>query len=173
MTVETLMAGSVLARSSFYVYFSNREEVIRRLIAGIAEEVSEFAERWLVGVSGQQDIGAALAGVANLYRGHGRVLRALADASATDSEMEAIHAELIHMLVAATEQGIVREQERGASVVADPRQVARLLVTMTERIANDTWGRDADPESRGTLEALVHVWSWSIYGQPPALDEAQ
>lgn len=169
MTVETLMEHSVLARSSFYVYFQDRHEVLRALIATIAEEIVEFSEAWVAGAHGKENVEEALKDVARLYAEHGRVLRALADGATVDPELEAIHAELVRMLIAATKEGIAREQERGTSVVTDAHEVARALVLMTERLANETWGRAESPNvADGTLDALIHIWCWSIYGEPPA-----
>jgi AcrR family transcriptional regulator len=174
MTVETIMDRSILARSSFYVYFTDRHEVIVRLIGQIADEIQVFADRWLMGVNGKDDVRAALFGVADLYRRHGTVLRALADAASGDPELEEIHATLIRMLVDATQRGIAREKERGVNVVGNPFHTSRALVHMTESIANDAWGRPGENvETDEIIESLVHIWCWSIYGEPPKLGDSE
>ncbi len=163
------MEYSVLSRSSFYVYFEDRHEVLRALIADIAGEVVEFSRTWVGGDGGKNGVIASLKSVKKLYRKHGRVLRALADGAAVDLELEQIHAELARILFESTQSGIEREQERGASVVKDAKQVARALVLMTERIANVSWGSAGVGANNGdeVLAALEHIWCWAIYGEGP------
>ena len=66
MNVDTLMQRSALGRSSFYVYFRDRYEVVQALIAGILKEVDLFAETWISGDQGTEDIKYALMKVQQL-----------------------------------------------------------------------------------------------------------
>ena len=99
-----------------------------------------------------------------MFETHGRVLRAIADASTEDAEVEQAYRGLIEGFVEATAARIEREVAAGRSDVADPvahRRGAR--VDERALLQRDARPRAVDDADR-VAEALVRIWSATIYG---------
>ena len=168
LSVEEVMARTSLSRSSFYVYFRDRHALLLRVVEQIGDELFAMADRWLSG--GQdpsQDIWDALSGVVDVYAAHGPVMRAIADASAVDPEVEAVYHALLQRFIDAT-AAHVREEEAVGRVapVADPEDCAFALVWMTERYLSLSLGR---PPGRVEHETAVHtlheIWLRALYAR--------
>ena len=168
LTVDELMSRTGLSRASFYVYFRDRHHLIMRLTERIGGELFEMSDRWLRG-SGDpiEDARAAVEGIAAVYAEHGPVLRAIADASSHDPEVESIYHGLIERFVDATTNRICEEVATGRIQPLDPRETARALVWMNERYLLEALGRlPQDPVDR-VVETLWAVWVRALYQHLP------
>src|ERR687895_955254 len=87
VSVGAIMAATTLSRKSFYVYFRDRYDLLSHLVEPLgAERDAIVAELWRDGADMAAGGRAALVALAGLYARHGRLLRALAEASSQDRE---------------------------------------------------------------------------------------
>lgn len=172
ITVAEIMAGTGLKRPAFWVHFRDRQDVIVRILQGVAGELLVVSNRWLASDGNpEQDILAAFEGIAEVYAEQGAVLRALADASASDEQTEGVYRGVVEGLVDATAAKIRREQSAArVSPRIDPEHTARALVWLNERYLYETLGRRPDSDPGPVVAVLGRIWLATLYGVTPGPD---
>ena len=164
LTIDEVMDGTGLSRPSFYVYFRDRHHLALKLIEEIGSEVFATAADWLEGDGDDVEVlRAAIRGTASVFEVHGPVLRAIADASTEDAEVEGAYRGLVEGFVDASAQRIERDVAAGRSSVADPRRTAAALVWMNERLLSELLGREPADDADAVAEALYGAWRATIY----------
>ena len=172
MKVEDVMARTGLSRPAFYAYFTDRYELVTRLLEGIGGLLFAVDRRWLVGDpgAGREESAAvlreALGGGAETFRRYGPVLRAISDAASYDERVEEVYrGGLIERLILAVEARISRDMEAGITPAElDPMETARALVFMTERYLIDAYGTPRANNTDAVVRTLQKVWSSTLYG---------
>jgi TetR/AcrR family transcriptional regulator, ethionamide resistance regulator len=164
LTVDEVMARTTLSRPSFYVYFRDRHQLILRLVDRIGAELFAMADRWLEGHQDPRaDARAAIEGVAAVYAEHGPVLRAIADASCYDPEVEAIYRALVQRFIDATAKRIGEDLAAGQIEPLDAPETARALVWMNERYLTESLGRPSPEPLATVVETLWTIWVRALY----------
>ncbi len=163
LTIDEVMDGTGLSRPSFYVYFRDRHHLALRLLEQIGSEVFASAGRWLEG-DDPEDLRRAVRGTAGVFEAHGPMLRAIADASTEDAEVEQAYRGLVEGFVEVAALRIERDVAAGRSSVADPRRTAAALVWMNERTFSEKLGREPADDPDALADALFGVWRAAIYG---------
>jgi len=169
LSVASVMARTGLGRSSFYVYFNDVTELLRRLTERLEGEFFEVSSVWLADDSGLDTLDAArrsTEGIVDVYVRHGPVLRALADAAATRPEVADIFRYgVIDHFIDAVERRCAQQHARGHIPHPIPRGVCRALVLMTERFLAETLGGHESEDVRTTADTLHTIWARVLYGR--------
>ena len=160
ITVQQLADDVALSRTGFYFHFEHTRDVLLTAATGIATDLYEAAELWL----GDDDAGfdeleASLARIAEDYRSHGPVLRAVCEAAAYDDALRAERRRIIGRFIVATRRRLERStpgQTRGLQAAA--------LVWMTERTLLEHVATDGDDPVQVSA-ALAHIW-WAALDDP-------
>lgn len=172
LEVEELMKRTTLKRSSFYMYFKDRNDLIINLIESITEEMFAAADRWLTGSEDPiADIRSALEGVANVYKTHGPVLIAIVEASHHDDEVErAYRWGLLERFIQAVAKRLRAEIRAGRTDLKRPEATAQALLLMNERYLAETLGRSPGQRVGPVVQTLQQIWVRTIYGAnaPPS-----
>jgi TetR/AcrR family transcriptional regulator, ethionamide resistance regulator len=164
LTIDEVMDGTGLSRPSFYVYFRDRHHLALKLIEEIGSEVFATAADWLEGDGDDLEVlRVAIRGTAGVFEVHGPVLRAIADASTENAEVEGAYRGLVEGFVDASARRIERDVAAGRSSVADPRRTAAALVWMNERLLSELLGREPADDADAVAQALYSVWRAAIY----------
>ena len=167
VTVGAIMEATTLSRKSFYVYFENRYDLLRRLVEPLAEERDAIIEP-LLGPGVDMATGAreALVRLAELYATHGRLLRALAEASGEDHEAKRAWREFLEPVVQAHAAKIDDEIERGRirGIAAEP--TARALIGMNLQYFFDELVDAPKPDPAAAAETLLAIWERALYYRP-------
>lgn len=166
LTVDAVMARTGLSRPSFYVHFRDRHQLVLRLVEHIGDALFVQAERWLRGSGGapEDEVRAAVGGVAKIYAEHGRVLGALSDASADDPVLRAMYSSLVERFVEATAEHLGQEIAAGRVRALDARETARALVWMNEAYLTASFGRDqAGVPVATVVTTLTTIWLRVLY----------
>jgi TetR/AcrR family transcriptional regulator, ethionamide resistance regulator len=168
VTVGALMSATTLSRKSFYVYFDNRYDLLRRLVEPLREERDAIcAELWREGTSMATGGRAALLRLTELYATHGALLRALAEASSQDHEARRAWSEFIEPVIEAHAAKIREETARGQIAGIDPERTARALIGMNLQYFFDELVDNPDPDLASTAETLLVIWARALYGETP------
>ena len=163
LTIDEVMAGTGLSRPAFYVYFRDRHDLVLRLIQEIGAELFEMADKWLKG----GDLRAGIEGVVSVYAQHGRVLRAISDASVDDPDVEQAYHALVHSFIEATTDHIRVEQKKdGRASGMTARRTASALVWMNERYLSICLGGEKQARPKDVAETLHQVWTRTLYLEP-------
>jgi TetR/AcrR family transcriptional regulator, ethionamide resistance regulator len=165
LTVDEVMRRTELSRPSFYVYFTDRHQLVLRVVEHLGAELFAMSDRWLRGTGeGPELAREALEGVVQVYADHGPVMRALADAASDDPGVEQAYNAIVQAFVDATARHIEDEIAAGRILQLDARETARALVWMMERYLNLSLGRDPQTSREAVSEALTTIWTRVLYG---------
>lgn len=169
VTVDEVMRRTGLKRPAFYVHFRDRHDLALRVVQHIGRELFAIAEHWLSGSDPVNDAHKTLSGIVAVYREHGRVLRALADAAVTDAKVEQAYRGMVADFITATARHIRTEQARGhVSPGLHADETARALIWLEERYLAEALGRDPQADPEVVLEVLRRIWMGCLYGKLPA-----
>jgi AcrR family transcriptional regulator len=165
LTVDEVMRRTDLSRPSFYVYFSDRHQLVLRVVEHLGSELFTMSDRWLSGTGeGPELARQALDGVVAVYVEHGPVMRALADAAADDPGVEQAYTALVQSFVDATARHIEQEIAAGRILPLDPYETAKALVWMMERYLMLSLGRQPLTPAQAVADTLATIWTRVLYG---------
>lgn len=170
LTVDEVMSRTTLSRPSFYVYFRDRHHLAVRLVEGIGEALFAMSNRWLSGTNGDDpraDVRESLRGVATVWREHGLVLHAIADAAGHDPEVERVYHGLVEQFVVATTKRIEADIAAGRIAPIDAAPTAGALVWMNERYLQMTLGRLSQTSFDTVVDTLATIWTRTLYTDAP------
>jgi AcrR family transcriptional regulator len=115
-----VMARTGLGRSSFYVYFRDAPDLLRRLLERIEGELFAAAQTWLRGGGDVlADARRAVADVVEVYVRHGPVLRAVHDATRVDPRIAELGRVMVEHFTEAVCAGAVGDRRRPAGPAGD------------------------------------------------------
>jgi AcrR family transcriptional regulator len=165
LTVDEVMRRTELSRPSFYVYFTDRHQLVLKVVEHLGSELFTMSDRWLRGTGEGPDIArAALDGIVAVYVEHGPVMRALADAAADDRGVEQAYHQLVQSFVDATARHIEEEIAAGRVLPVDAVETAKALVWMMERYLTLSLGREPATPATSVADTLATIWTRVLYG---------
>jgi AcrR family transcriptional regulator len=165
MTVEDVMSRTGLSRPSFYEYFRDRHHLVVKLVERFGNSTYAAAEQWLAGQGEPlNDLRTGVERLIGMYAERGYLLRALADASSHDAQVEEIYRATLNRLIEAAAARIRAGLENGAVRQLDSSEVAAALVLMNERYLMERFGREPKADPRQVTETILAIWSRVLYG---------
>jgi AcrR family transcriptional regulator len=162
LNIERIATRAGISRTAFYFYFRDKRELLMRLTTDVNEQLIAVASTWW---SGDGDIRAALAGIAELYREHAALFRATVEVATYDEEVAQFWRGLVGRFTAATEERIRSEQEAGRALPGDPHALAFALTWMTERSMYQQYVQGSPAELDTLVDALAAIFSRTVYGE--------
>jgi TetR/AcrR family transcriptional regulator, ethionamide resistance regulator len=165
LTVDEVMRRTDLSRPSFYVYFTDRHQLVLKVVEHLGSELFTMSDRWLRGTGeGPDKARDALDGIVAVYVEHGPVMRALADAAADDRGVEQAYSALVQSFVDATARHIEEEIAAGRVLRLDAYETAKALVWMMERYLVLSFGREPTTSQTTVADTLATIWTRVLYG---------
>jgi AcrR family transcriptional regulator len=167
LTVDEVMRRTDLSRPSFYVYFSDRHQLVLRVVEHLGSELFTMSDRWLSGTGDGPDLARqALDGIVAVFVEHGPVMRALADAAADDRGVEQAYTALVQSFVDATARHIEQEIRAERILPLAPYETANALVWMMERYLTVSLGREPETpaQAQAVADTLATIWTRVLYG---------
>ncbi|MDT5339022.1 MAG: TetR/AcrR family transcriptional regulator, ethionamide resistance regulator [Mycobacterium sp.] len=170
LSVDRLATEAGISRASFYIYFEDKGDLLRRLAGQVFEDLAGAAERWW-GVSRRRDpadVLACMTGIVAGYRRHQPLLVALNEMAAYDPQVGGAYRDILNA-IAARMAVVIREGQNDGSIRRElsAETAASTLTWMTERTCQQNLpGRPEsyDPELAATLTQLV--WG-ALYLEAP------
>src|SRR4051812_11440758 len=170
LSVDRLATEAGISRASFYVYFEDKGDLLRRLAGQVFDDLADAAERWW-GVSRRRDpadVLAAMTGLVASYRRHQPMLIALNEMAGYDAAVGTTYREILDA-IAARLAVVIREGQSDGFIRRELSAdiAASTLTWMTERTCHQTLPsqpKSYDPELAATLTQLV--WG-ALYLEAP------
>ncbi|MEU6165909.1 TetR/AcrR family transcriptional regulator [Streptomyces tanashiensis] len=170
ISVDAVMSQTGLKRPAFYVHFRDRHDLALRVVENAGRTLFEMTDLWLRGEDPAADARRAFEGLVEVYVEHGTVLRALADAAASDEKVERAYNALVQRFIDATVRHIRDEQARGRiGELADVEQTARALIWMDERYLSEALGREPHADPQVVVDVLYNIWMSTLYSADTAV----
>lgn len=164
--VETLAREAGLSRSSFYVYFEGKVELIRELADDVIASVIEIGRAWweLPPGATKADLRAALEQMLGAYRTQAPLVGVFVEAAAYDSLVREEYMSLMRRSRRAIQEHIRDGQQRGfirASV--DPETTSIWLAWMLSRGAHELIRIATPAQFRRRLAAFTDIIWGTLY----------
>ncbi len=158
--VDDIVSEAGTSHGTFYLYFSNKEDLFRALVSDVTAEMDGLAESLPAikpSKTGYEDLGAWIGKFYDLYARYHPVIRAWTEAAAENAELARTGGRVLRLLV---DRLARRIEEVDPPQVQDPTAAAVALVAMVERAVSYSVVHTV-PVKRdalvGDLAAIAHV----------------
>src|SRR3954466_13303867 len=146
LNVERIATAAGISRTAFYFYFRDKRDLLMRLAGDVTELLYAQADIWFSGEGDdpEREIREALTRIAELYREHGVLIRAIVEVSTYEEDIATFWRGLLNQFVDATQRRIEAE-----SAIPGARATGFALTWMAERtfyqqLVQDTGFDDAE-----------------------------
>ena len=136
LSVERIVREANLSRSTFYVYFEDKGDLLRALTAEVIGALIGAASRWWNLPPGftRDDVRDAMRELIDTYQPHAALLGAVVDTASYDPGVREAFMQMMERSVEGVEEHIERGQREGfVRTDIDPHTIAAWLTWMTER----------------------------------------
>ena len=165
MTVAALMEPTTHSRPAFYQYFRDAHELMESLLLDIEQAILSVAAPWFTGTGDPiQLLHESLAGLVSVGHERGPVLRAVADAAPTDERLDRAWSELLGRFDDAVTARIEGDQAQGLIPEFDARPVAVAFNRLDAYTLIEAFGRRPRSQPGPVLDAMLRVWTSTLYG---------
>lgn len=163
--VEQLARQAGIARSTFYLHFADKNQLVERLARRVTAEMVEALSGWwrVADRARQEDLVDALDGLLAVYDRHRTVITTVFETAAYNPAA----AEMFNTLIEAVlrESRVANDRLKAAGLLPDAvtRDVATALTLMVERSCHHL-GRGASPQRRRQIaESLAYIVRAAMY----------
>jgi AcrR family transcriptional regulator len=168
LSIQQLCSEAGIARSTFYVYFRDKADLVARLAEEMVGQLGDAASKWWQPDASRTELLAATRHVIEIYRAHGALFAALTETAGYDAEMRRMQVALVErnarplgeMIAAGKRNGSVRDVHTGETVAA----LSWMLQGSCYHLA---LGADEDELNRLAETLTAIIWH-SIYPDPEA-----
>lgn len=167
--IVQIAADAGVARSTFYVHYRDKSDLLIRLTEAATERLFAVSEDWVLEKTGSDaadELRTAIREVIREYRDHAPLLGALAEVAGYDPEVETFWAGKVEGFAAGLESRVQEEQAAGeARQDIDPAMASRVVAWAVERnLARHvvTDGGAGDDALAATLARMM--WA-TLYGE--------
>ena len=165
MTVNSLMAPTGVARSTFYQYFKDLHEVMATLLDILGADIFEASKPWIVGVGDPVALlHESLAGVVSVCYTRGPLVRAIADAATFDERFEKAWNQFLGGFDNASCDRIETDQKQGLTPAFDARPVAIALTRLDAYTIIEAFGQHPRKQPEPVLDTLSRIRIATLYG---------
>jgi AcrR family transcriptional regulator len=162
LTVEDVMEVAGLGRTAFYRYFPDLESVLLRHMAGVADELHAASQDWLSAEDPEAQLVDSGLRIAGVYRDHGRLLQAFAEATGTGSDVHAAWRAVLDSLI---DPGVAHLEmliAQGGADCEHPGETIRALSVLIDRYLLDIYGHSSEVDVAEPVAVLVEIWRRSL-----------
>jgi TetR/AcrR family transcriptional regulator, ethionamide resistance regulator len=163
--VQRICEEAGVARSAFYKNFTDKTDLLRRVVADATADLFDTARAWAAGTGGKESMVAAHWNTVRVWREHSPLLRAYFEAAAYDPELAAIWDDRMKAVVAVMRERISNGQRDGSvSDDLDAQTVAEFIVYGFERLTAQHIATAAASADKTFARSISEVGWRLIYG---------
>ncbi len=169
LSVEQIAKAAGISRSTFYLYFRDKSDVLLRLTGSLKERSYEIAASWEPegpggGVDGLAD---AYLRILRHYREHAALLAAINEVAAYDPQVHEVWSADQHRFIDNLVRVLRAEQRQGRTPAdVDPNRAARMIVQGGSQVlAQQVSGGEGDDDEAVAAELARCYW-YGVYRRP-------
>jgi AcrR family transcriptional regulator len=162
--VDDIVKVAKTSHGTFYLYFANKEDLFRALLADVSNEMTQLSQSLgPIGPSkaGYDHLRAWLSGFFDMYERYHPVIRAWTESEVGDRELGRLGASVLGGLTA---QLTLRIRETDPSAAIDPSVAALAMVAMIERFSYYVVSRRLDVDRDVALDTLASTLHVGVFG---------
>jgi AcrR family transcriptional regulator len=163
LNVEKIATAAGISRTAFYFYFRDKRDLLMRLAGDVTELLYAQADIWFSGEGDdpEREIREALTRIAELYREHGVLIRAIVEVSTYEEDIATFWRGLLQQFVDATSRRIERE---GTLPAGTSHATSFALTWMVERTFYQQLVQDEPIAQAELVDAIVGIYRGTVYG---------
>ncbi|MEO7198326.1 MAG: TetR/AcrR family transcriptional regulator [Solirubrobacterales bacterium] len=162
LSVEQLCSEAGVARSTFYVHFRDKGELVSRVAEKMLGQLSEAAEAWWAPGADREELLAATRQLVGVHASHRSILLALGETAVYDSELRAVQEAMIDRQAQPLAELIEAGKRAGAVRDVRTRETVVALVGMV-RIACERLGGGDDAALDRLAETITSIAWHALY----------
>jgi AcrR family transcriptional regulator len=166
LNVERIATAAGISRTAFYFYFRDKRDLLMRLAGDVTELLYAQADIWFSGdgADPEAEIREALTAIAELYREHGVLIRAIVEVSTYEQDIATFWRGLLQRFVDAT----ARRIEAEGHLPADAAQPTAFALTwMVERTFYQQLVQEHPVSQDALIAAIAGIYRDTVYGVRP------
>ncbi len=166
--VDDIVRSARTSHGTFYLYFANKEDLLRALAVDCAEEMTKLAGgigRITPDDEGFEELHAFLARFVATYRRYGPVIRAWMEDQVTDREVDRLGVKAFTAIGARLGE---RMHEAGVGLARDEPAAVGALMAMLERFNYALASRRVVLDDDVMLDTLARIIHRGFFGAPAA-----
>ena len=162
--VDDVVKEAKTSHGTFYLYFSNKEELFRALVVEVSEQMRTLATELpsFNGAEAPADLRAWLARFADLYARYGSVIRAWTEAETGGSELGTLGNDVLAEFTRCVADRVAENARSGL----DPTVSALAIVAMIERFHYYVLSDQVSVTRDQMLDTLCAVILAGVHGTP-------
>ena len=161
--VDDIVKVARTSHGTFYLYFSNKEDLFRALAGEVADAMRDLAEHLAPlrpGNRGRADLRAWIAQLSDLYEHNGPVIRAWTEAEIGGTEFGRLGTDVLSQFTRVLYQRIAEV----APSDLDPTVASLALVAMLERLNYYVLSRQVRIDRDAMIDTLARVMHAALFG---------
>ena len=162
--VDDIVKAASTSHGTFYLYFRNKEDLFRALVADVTEEMRELAESLppiKPSKAGYDALREWLDRFYGIYEHYNPVIRAWTEANAQNPELAATGGKVLRRFI---DQLVLRVREADRSALSDPDLAALAMVSMVERVSFYSVVRMVRVEREALIDTLASILHVGLFG---------
>ncbi|HUF83227.1 MAG TPA: helix-turn-helix domain-containing protein [Acidimicrobiia bacterium] len=164
--VDDIVRAARTSHGTFYLYFANKEDLLRALAVECAEELTKLADD--VGPvtpddDGFEELRRFLSGFVTTYRRYGPVIRAWMEDQVADREVDRLGVKAFTAIGARLGE---RMRETGVDIAKDERAAVGALMAMLERVNYALASKRMVVDEDVMLDTLTRIIHRGFFGAP-------
>jgi TetR/AcrR family transcriptional regulator, ethionamide resistance regulator len=164
LNIERIATRAGISRTAFYFYFRDKRDLLMRLAGDVTELLYAQADIWFSGEGDdpEREIHEALTRIAELYREHGVLIRAIVEVSTYEEDIATFWRGLLARFVDATARRIAAE---GQIPEETAHATAFALTWMVERTFYQQLVQEQPLPQDELVTAIVRIYRGTVYGK--------
>ena len=169
LSVERLAAAAGISRSTFYVHFEDKGDLVRRLAATVLTELRDVSSTWWATAehADPADLTAAVTAIVEVYRRRAAAFTIITETAAYDPAVAAELRTLMQSIIDATRDAIERGQAAGVMRRVRPAETAAVLTWMVERAGYQLVRGTEPAHDENVIEVLTDIIRTTLYTAAP------
>lgn len=169
LSVERLAAAAGISRSTFYVHFEDKGDLVRRLATTVLTELRDVSSTWWETADHADPAGltAAVTAIVAVYRRRAAAFTIITETAAYDPTVAAELRTLMQSIIDATRDAIDRGQAAGVMRRVRPAETAAVLTWMVERAGYQLVRGTEPAHDENVIEVLTDIIRTTLYPAAP------
>jgi len=164
--VDDIVRAAHTSHGTFYLYFANKEDLLRTLAVDCAQEMAKLAEG--IGpitpdVTGFAELRSFLAEFVSTYQRYGVVIRAWMEDQVSDREVDWLGVQAFTAIAARLAECM---DDAGAAQPVDARTSVGALMAMLERFSYALTSRRIERDDEAMFDTLAHLVHRGFFAAP-------
>jgi AcrR family transcriptional regulator len=162
--VDDIVRVADMSHGTFYLYFANKEDLIRALASECAAEMTALAATLgsvTPDAAGKAELARWLAQFVDTYRRYGAVVRAWMEDQVVDQELVRVGLKAFDAINTSLRR---RLEEARPGHLSDPQAATAAMLAMVERLAYFTSSRELGFDDAAIVETLATMLHRGVFG---------